>query len=409
MLSPRSVLQAEEETLQRSQDHHSTYRSFEDRSRKQPASPSFDVRLLGTTMRTIGANHKVPKISDDSVNYVALALRARLQTLIEGMIAAANHRACAQFDREPGMYEVKGDVGEDMDVDGVITADGKRKMPMWSVVVKRDTRKILEVLERVEREEEMKVRRERRERLDAEAAAAARASEAANSPTMEGTSAGGGVGASIVSDDATPASSSAAVALGGADTPSATPAKKLKKRKDGPGVSAKNMSEDVQKRLSNAVASQAAGLGRGKYAWMNAGGAAVGTAKPKKEVAKSTLGTSTSKDSLSGGTQVNANVATNGETEGLPPSQSQNASSSSPAPNQSQPVATQTTTGPISTPTASSSWAKPYVSVAQRATAGASPAPGDENKTIVTLRDAMFVIERERGHGAGRGAARAWV
>ncbi|THH06624.1 hypothetical protein EW145_g3957 [Phellinidium pouzarii] len=295
-------LRAEEETLQRSHDYHNAYRFQEDRSRKQPNSPAFDTRILGGTMRDIGSKHKVGRIPDDSVNYVALALRARLQGLISAMVGAAEHRTTAQFDRVPTLYE-----------------DGT---PTWGVVVRRDVKKQLEVLERVEREEEMRLRRERRERADA--AAVAQAAQGAGSPSLDG------VGGSVAS--------------GGDDVMDGNglPIKKPKKKKDGPGVTARNMSEDVQKRLSNAVATQAAGLGRGKYAWMNAGGRTAATSTP----------------------------ATN---------QTGNASS----------------------------WAKPYVPASTKASS--SPGPGEEEKTMVTMRDAMFVIERERGHGAGRGSARGWL
>ena len=173
-------------------------------------------------MRSVATQHKVTRVPEDSVSYVALALRARLQSLIKDMISAAEHRSSAQFDRTPGMYE--------------------DQLPMWSVNVRRDTRKQLEVLERVEREEEMKLRRERRERLDA-AVAAAQAAQTTGPPAGEGGTGGNGE-----------------------DGDGATPGKRPKKKKDGPGVTAKNMSEDVQKRLSNATATQAAGLGRGKYA-----------------------------------------------------------------------------------------------------------------------------------------------
>jgi hypothetical protein len=27
---------------------------------------------------------------------------------------------------------------------------------------------------------------------------------------------------------------------------------------------------------------------------------------------------------------------------------------------------------------------------------------------LITMRDAMFAIEKERGHGGGRGSARGW-
>ena len=75
-------------------------------------------------MRTIGTSHKVNRIPDDSVNYLALALRARLQDLITAMIAAANHRTDAQFDRSASLYE-----------------DGS---PMWSILVRSDVAKQLE-------------------------------------------------------------------------------------------------------------------------------------------------------------------------------------------------------------------------------------------------------------------------
>ncbi|OCB87216.1 hypothetical protein A7U60_g5733 [Sanghuangporus baumii] len=309
-------LRAEEETLQRSQDYYSSYKSYEDRSRRQPNSPAFDTRILGATMRAIGTRHKVSRIPEDAVNYLALALRARLQALIEAMADAAQHRATAQYDRAPSQYE-----------------DGT---PMWNVVVRRDLKKQLEVLERVEREEEMRLRRERRERADAAAAANA---QAAGSPMPDG------IGATNGDDAATDGGIAGAAG------------KKSKKKKEGPGVTAKNMSEDVQKRLSNATAAQAAGLGRGKYAWMNAG---VVSSAPSPAPTKSKASTSTQATTAAG-------------------------------------------------QTAAKSWTKPYVPASAKASQ--SPAPGDEDKLVVTIRDAMFIIERERGHGAGRGAAaaRGWV
>lgn len=323
-------LKAEEENLQRSQDHHTTYRSSEDRSRKQPNAPSFDSRILGTAMRDIGSQHKVTSIPEDSVNYVALALRSRLQDLITGMIAAAEHRVRAQFDKPPALYE-----------------DGT---PMWSVVVRRDTKKQLEALEKMEREEEQRQRKERKIREEAESqAAAAVLSQGSEMAAPDGAAVGGDDGMAV--DSGTPIP------------------KKQKKKKDGPGVTAKNMSEDVQKRLSNAVASQAAGLGRRQYAWMNAGGGVAAAAAAAKKEKSTPPATGTP-----GGTTATG-------------------------------AATQT--GTTTQPTNGSSWSKPYFSTQKNS---ASPAPQDEDKTVVTMRDAMFVISRERGHGAGRGAAsRAWV
>ena len=125
------------------------------------------------------------------------------------------------------------------------------------------------------------------------------------------------------------------------------------------------MSEDVRKKMSNAVASQAAGLG-GKYAWMNASNAAA-TPKPKAAAASSSTG---------GGPM-----------------------STSPA----------TTTTPVQA--AGGSWARPYVPTKKSATSTSeTPAPTeDDTRLAITLRDAMFVVEKERGHGGGRGAARGWT
>lgn len=271
-------------------------------------------------MRGIGTQHKVTKIPEDSVNYMALALRARLQELITAMIDAAHHRTDTQFDRPVSLYD-----------------DGT---PMWRIVVRSDVAKQLAALERIEREEETKVRKERKELAEMAAAhAAALAAQAAGGP--------------IALNDS-----------GYDDGDSANGGPKKKRKKDGPGVTARNMSEDVRKKMSNAVASQAAGLG-GKYAWMNAANAAAAAPKVK-------AGTPTAPP-VSGG------------------------------------VGPATTTVPAAgVGGAGSSWARPYVPTTKKSPE-AEQAVEDDPRTAVTLRDAMFVVEKERGHGGGRGAARGWV
>jgi hypothetical protein len=259
-------------------------------------------------MRTIGTKHKISKVPEDSVNYVALALRARLHDLLVAMAAASAHRTESQFDRTPSTY-----------VDGT---------PMWRVSVRRDVAKQIAALERAEREDEMRVRRERKELAAAQAAAlAAHAPGAVSGDTEEGE--------------------------GGP--------KKKKKKADGPGVTAKNMSEDVRKKMSNAVASHAAGLSTGKYAWMNASNAAPTPAPKPKPAASPTPATTTA------------------------------------------PATTSTTTAAAAM---GSSWARPYVSTSGKAS---STKEEEDSRRVVTLRDALFVVEKERGHGAGRGAAHGWV
>jgi len=264
-------------------------------------------------MRTVGATHKVTKIPEDSVNYLALALRVRLQELVTAMIAAAAHRHDTQFDRSASTYE-----------------DGN---PMWSIVVRTDIAKQLAVLEKIEREEEMKVRRERKERSELAAA------QSSNYGTQQ------------------------SVGDGDFDDEEAIQPKK-KKKKEGPGVTARNMSEDVRKKMSNAVASQAAGLSTGKYAWMNA---AAGSSTPAKtKSATPTPGPST--------TTTNATTAT-----------------------------TTTTT----TQQTASSWVRPYVSTTKQSSS--KDEREEDSRRKITLRDALFVVEKERGHGGGRGSAKNYA
>ncbi|TFK43978.1 transcription initiation factor TFIID component TAF4 family-domain-containing protein [Crucibulum laeve] len=308
-------LRAEEESLQRTHEQyqHTIYRNQEDRTRKQPQNPTFDTRILGTTMRTAAAQHKVTRVPEEAVNYLALALRARLQDLVENMVAAAHHRNDTQFDRPASLYD-----------------DGTA---MWSIRVRSDVAKQLAVLEKVEREEEMRIRRERKERTDMAAAHAATLAAQAG-----GAGGGGGMPGADVFDESE----------GGA--------KKKRKKEMGPGVTAKNMSEDVRKKMSNAVATQAAGLG-GKYAWMTSASTAA-PAKPKAATAGSPATTTTSAAGAG-----------------------------------------------------SSGWARPYV---PKKAPSVTPQPTVKEEEIdtrisVTMRDAMFVVEKERGHGGGRGAARGWV
>ncbi|KAI0092102.1 transcription initiation factor TFIID component TAF4 family-domain-containing protein [Irpex rosettiformis] len=305
-------LRAEEETLQRSFDQYQAYRPYEDRSRKQPTRPHFDTRNLGTRIREIGTQLKVTKVPEDSVNYIALSLRARLQELIEAMIEASQHRQDSQFERPASHYE-----------------DGT---PMWSLVIRADVSKQLAAIEKVEREEELKVRRERKERADMAAAHAAALASQANGTAMS-------IDATEPVEDGQP--------------------KKKKKKVDGPGVTARNMSEDVRKKMSNAVASQAAGLGQ-KYAWMSASTASTPAPKPKPATSTANAGLSSA-----------------------------------------------TTTTPAST--AGGSWARPYVSALKGSQASAMPGKEDDKRRAITIRDAMFVIEKERGHGGGKGSARGWT
>ncbi|KAJ7510272.1 transcription initiation factor TFIID component TAF4 [Mycena galericulata] len=289
-------LRAEEESLQRLHEQPQPFRPFEDRARKQPARPNFDVSFLGATMRTIAAHHKVSNgIPEDCINYLALALRARLQDLVTAMIDAARHRTSAQFDHPASLYE-----------DGTAA---------WGILVRADVAKQLAALELVEREEELKLRRVRERREQAITAALA-------------------------------------AVLAGEDRPFEVPpydedddmdggARKRRKKKG--AASAGVSEEEVGRKMANAAASRAAGI-TGKYAWMTTGH--IARHKP--------------------------------------------AAVGAPAP-----------------PREGSRWARPYGATKREPTPPPLPPDADQRMSI-TIRDAMFAVEKERGHGGGRGAARGW-
>lgn len=346
--------QAEEESLQRSHDTHQSYRSYEDRTRKQPPKPSFDTRFIGPTMRTIGTQHKVTRIPDESVNYLALALRARLQDLVTAMIAASHHRTDTQFDRPASLYE-----------------DGS---PMWSIVVRSDVAKQLAALEKIEREEETKIRKERKERAEMTAAHAAALQAQANGMASSHSMDMGGGG------------------MGGLDDLDGNA--KKKRKKDGPGVTARNMSEDVRKKMSNAVATQAAGLG-GKYSWMTA----ANTSAPQKVKPIAPTPVAVAPSAATSVTTTTTTAAAAG------------ASTTTPATTTTVPAASSSTTAAAAAAAAaSSSWARPYVPTKKSSSSvPTQTATEDDTRASVTMRDAMFVIEKERGHGGGRGAARGWI
>ena len=306
-------------------------------------------------MRTIGTQHKITRIPDESVNYLALALRARLQDLVTSMIAASHHRTDTQFDRPASLYE-----------------DGS---PMWSIVVRSDVAKQLAAIEKIEREEETKIRKERKERAEMTAAHAAalqaQANGMASSHSMDMGGGGGG-------------------GMGGLDDLDGNA--KKKRKKDGPGVTARNMSEDVRKKMSNAVATQAAGLG-GKYSWMTAANSS--TTQKAKPIAPTPVAAATPLTPSVTTSTTGVVTTTTPATTTTAPAASSSSSSS---------------TAAAAAAAAASTWARPYVPTKKSSSlAPTQTSAEDDTRASVTMRDAMFVIEKERGHGGGRGAARGWI
>ncbi|EDQ99286.1 uncharacterized protein LACBIDRAFT_295999 [Laccaria bicolor S238N-H82] len=123
-------------------------------------------------------------------------------------------------------------------------------------------------------------------------------------------------------------------------------------------------------RTYGTITTQAAGPG-GKYAWMNAANAAAANGMPKPKPAPAAP---------------------------ITPSPAAVASASPVTPTTASPA---TTTAPAAgVPSATgSSWARPYVPT-KKADAASTPLEED-TWTLVTIRGAMFVVEKERWHGGG--------
>ncbi|KAM0746343.1 hypothetical protein T439DRAFT_329793 [Meredithblackwellia eburnea MCA 4105] len=293
----------------------------------------------------------------------------------------------------------------------------KEPEPAWDVVVFDEPEKSLGVLERVDREEERKKRRERmlrdqkeeEERLMQEAIKAAEEAERELNGTA-GTASGAG-GAGPNGDSLLFGSTPGASGSGGAGTPGVgaggedgdeTPKEKKKaapkKKKESATAAARNMTEDVKKRLTDQVAMRQ--LGGRSFSWLNSstGGAAL----------SSSLGGGLPKPKFAPGA---SSLSTGGVT-----------ASSLPAPNFS-----------ASTPTVPGAGGSGTTDVTMGDASAAGPSsalpPGlsrlnnvppmhdanrnrqareawEKSQHVVEVGDLLFAMERERGMGVGKGTGR---
>lgn len=153
----------------------------------------------------------IANMDPDYLSYLALATQYRLRGLIEQMVQASKHRILSQNPGAPPPTDENGN-------------------PLYKVVVQQDVKKQLLAVERAEREEERK-----RKEILAERERRANMGEGEGGPGDED-----------------------------------RPKKKKKDKEMGPGVSARNMSEDMRKRHTNETALMSAGGVR--KSWMLAAG-----------------------------------------------------------------------------------------------------------------------------------------
>lgn len=296
-----------------------------------------------------------------------------MRALLERMIEAKEYRTQAHHLRPPPMYEP--------------TSENDTAAPMWDAVIYDDVEKILSTFDRVEREEERQARkdrlardqaeqeeRERLERMAQDGDGDASTSMAGGDITMAGDSSIGTPG----SLPGTPRGS------GPGNADGSKPPKEKKRKKETPMQTAKNMSEDVRKRLSDQTASRK--LGGKKFSWLNAGtgGSSSGLDSPlnKKNLPRPKF-PPLPPSSLSISTSANA-LATPPILPPLPGAVGLDGTTDMTGPG----AAFGRLTGIPAAPEASR----------------AGPQSEDPANRLITIRDALFVMETERGKGAGQGS-----
>ena len=234
---------------------------------------------------------------------------------------------------------------------------GQDPTPMWDQVLYDDNEKILSTIDKVEREDERQARKARLARDQAEDEERLR---------LERLAADGEDGDASMAVDGGLGSGSVPGTPSGAKGAGETGKKEKKRKRETATQAARNMPEDVRKKLSDATASRK--LGTKKYNWL-AGGASGDSSPMRKKPKFPTLPPS----SLSISTSLSG-LATSGE---LPDSAMDSALPSGLGRLGGIPSAHDASrTGPA----------------------------GDVVDSVVTIRDALFVMDKERGKGAGNGS-----
>lgn len=281
---------------------------------------------------------------------------------------------------------------------------------MYHELLHSDPAKQLAALERVDREEENRRRRARAEREEAEAAAEA---------------GGGDVDADMANGTGEGAS--------GPSTPRPGTGDSKKKKKMGPGVTARNMSEDVRKRLADSTAMRNLGLSGSKYSWLSGSGAWGGGGGPANSPLAN-KGKFKADQSASGDEERPAGLPRPkfAPPVGGPTGAKTNLGSSESTPAGQRPGESQDSGGAdAGARTGAGPWGRslapsglgaggPGPPGALGGGSGVPPTPGAwgdvaarqaakeeeerQRRMRVTMRDALFALEKERAGGAGRGS-----
>ncbi|KAI9099468.1 transcription initiation factor TFIID component TAF4 family-domain-containing protein [Phlyctochytrium arcticum] len=206
-------------------------------------SQSFlNIAALRRKIELIARKHKLVRVEEDLLNYIALATEERMRDIMDQTVLAAKHRTGL-------LHETFIDEERERLEKHRSGLPGGEDALELIVVKKDDVRKQLTTLERRERDEERKIRSKRN--LGENGEPISEGGAAAEGGTVGGAKTGG---------------------VGGRDPEGATPKKKKKSAKD------KDMPEEIKMKLANQAVMAAIG-GTPMKSWM-LGGAGKGGATP---------------------------------------------------------------------------------------------------------------------------------
>ena len=325
-------LQAEEEAIQRRELMEQSQNARDKGAQPDDDELFLQVYPLAYKVHTLAQEHGL-SVDAAVLNYLSLAARTRLKNVLETMIASSRHRSWSSHQHPPPLYP-------------------SNSQPMYHEQILSDPIKQLAALEKAERGDEARRRRERLARDEESSALAA----------------GYGADGDMDMDD-------------GTGTPKGDGRKRPKKI--GPGVAARNMSEDVRKRLADSTAMRNLGGGSSKYSWLSGGSSFPSTFSPL------------------GGKKAKAEAAAGGETPSRLPKPK-----FAPQPavsNWSGVSATEAGSSEAGSKAAASTGAWGDVTARQ----AAKEEEERQARLKVTLRDALFALEYERKAGAGHGSGEA--
>lgn len=321
-------LQAEEEAIQRRELIQQSHNARQSGAQPDDDELFLQVYPLAYKVHTLAQGSGL-SVDAAVLNYLSLAARTRLKNVLETMIASSRHRSWSSHQHPPPMYP-------------------STSQPMYHENILSDPVKQLAALEKAERADEARRRRERLARDEESSAMAA------------------GLGGDDMDLD------------DGTGTPRGDARKKPKKI--GPGVAARNMSEDVRKRLADSTAMRNLGGGSSKYSWLSGGSTFPSTFSP--------LGGKKAKPDPNGGDDANT-------------------PSRLPKPKFAPQPAVNNWSGAGSNEGVSGGSAGAGATGAWGDVAARQAAKEEEERQArlrVTLRDALFALEYERKAGAGYGS-----